>query len=325
MAVVPPGVDAGRIITDLLLRGPREPEGTRSHLFTEYFELATELGIPLGDAPFTGVAEHQLEMGSEFHVFVRDKALVDAAQLERSLRRRDLLPVPLKVIESGAMLAAVRPTMGGDSIGQGQPGRTTGTIGCMVVENNSTRNHLLTSCHAVSNSHSPIIGAPIWQPGPLDGGGPADVVGRLAGFVPITLGGNASNEVDAALVALDDPGAALPGIRALGAVYRPDANPALRSRVLKNGRTTQVTEGTLTYKGMTFLVTFPAGDALFFNQYGIVGTEQKAFAAAGDSGAVVMNHKQEPIGLVMSVAAKMNLVLCNPIASVLSALKVRPA
>lgn len=78
-----------------------------------------------------------------------------------------------------------RPLVGGVSIGH--PNITAGTLG--LTFDDGARVLLLSNNHVLANSNAAKAGDQILQPGPHDGGGPNDAIGRLLRFVPIAMDG----------------------------------------------------------------------------------------------------------------------------------------
>ena len=125
----------------------------------------------------------------------------------------DLLPttidgIPVDVVQSGVLRAfggpdpkaRHRPAVPGCSIGFAHPGGKlmAGTFGALVKD--SSGRYLLSNNHVIAHDNQLPPGSPIFQPGLLDGGDPAnDQIARLARFVPLRL--DAANRVDAALSA----------------------------------------------------------------------------------------------------------------------------
>ena len=94
----------------------------------------------------------------------------------------------------------VRPAQGGYSVGHYKI--TAGTIATMVYDilpggkvsppahgvGIPAKYYILSNNHVLANINAALIGDPILQPGPFDGGiVPADVIARLSRFIPITL------------------------------------------------------------------------------------------------------------------------------------------
>jgi hypothetical protein len=63
--------------------------------------------------------------------------------------------------------------------------------------------------------------------------------------------------------------------------------------------------------------------ALFEGQYGIIGTRPGYFAQRGDSGSVVVDADNAPVGLLFSVASGIDLAIMNPIDAVLKYFSIK--
>lgn len=118
---------------------------------------------------------------------------------------------------------------------------SAGTIGCLVVLNNN-RLCILSNNHVLANENDARRGDHILQPGPRDGGrDPQDLIGVLERFTPLSFPG--PNLVDCA--------AAWTSFRLVSpqhVTYRMNATPvvpAVSMSVIKNGRTTQATQGSI--------------------------------------------------------------------------------
>ncbi len=141
----------------------------------------------------------------------------------------------------------MRPVRPGYSVGHFKI--TAGTIGAGCYDlsplpGKPTRYYILSNNHVLANSNAAALGDPIYQPGPFDGGGPADAIGRLARYVPITFDGSC-NYVDAAIAEVpfdaidrDIYWSGYPTTAATGA--------SVGQLVKKTGRTTHFTTGRVT-------------------------------------------------------------------------------
>ena len=189
-----------------------------------------------------------------------------------------------------------RPVPCGVSIGHGNI--TAGTLGCLVVLNNN-RLCILSNNHVLANTNNAKRGDPILQPGPIDGGRmPQDRIGVLERFVPISFTG--PNLVDAAAA-----WTSFSLVKPAHVTYKMDPNPlapSLGLSVMKNGRTTQATRGTITgFPVNNVRVNYNNGKiALFNNQIFI----KSPFSAGGDSGSIVVSAgTRRPVGLLFAGSA----------------------
>ncbi len=156
---------------------------------------------------------------------------------------------------------------------------------------------------------------------------PADVIGGLESFVPISFVG--PNLVDAATARVD-PGLVRPEtVYFAGTTMKfmrtgtvPLAAVAGMS-VGKSGRTTQLTAGRVTAVAVAINVNMGGGRiAHFVDQISIVGTSAANFSQGGDSGSLIWHwsEKREPVALLFAGGG--GVTFANPIATVLNALDV---
>lgn len=207
------------------------------------------------------------------------------------------------------------------------PDVTAGTFACIVKVKGLAAPYGLTNNHVAANSNDAEVGDPTLQPGPADGGGAADRIGELSKFQPITwiddptppdggcgvlrnvvafqnwlaelfrrrsrvrgLSLDTANLVDAASFYIDldasggiDP--VIPGIGQPGGTIDPDY---IDMPVVKNGRTTEFTRGTITQINVTVQVGYGGSRvALFTNQVVIESIDDSKFSAPGDSGSLI--------------------------------------
>ena len=149
-------------------------------------------------------------------------------------------------VEAQAFTNRIRPTRPGFSVGH--PRVTAGTFGCLVQQRNYPgRVYMLSNNHVFANENVANIGDPILQPGTVDGGrAPADIIARLASFVPLRFGGfNDYNLVDAALAYPTHINNVIAPIQGLG-IPKGTVEAKLGMKVTKCGRTTEVTTGVVT-------------------------------------------------------------------------------
>jgi len=238
--------------------------------------------------------------------------------------------IPTDVVEVGELVAQpyrgrYRPAPGGVSVGHVKI--TAGTIGCMVHA--GLRQFILSNNHVLADCNKARIGDAIVQPGPYDGGtAPADIIAKLAKFVPLKFGGVLPNFVDCAIGAIVRTGIVTPTNICYGKLQLPVVPPVLGLDVKKAGRTTQCTVGRISGVNVTVKVNYGiSGVALFKNQFLIVSLGSTPFSAGGDSGSAILTHSRvsraanHPVGLLF--AGSSTHTIANPIAAVLSALGVQ--
>lgn len=222
-------------------------------------------------------------------------------------------------VDALTLATRIRPARPGFSVGHFKI--TAGTIGAGAydlspVPGMPPRYYILSNNHVLANSNNANLGDPILQPGPFDGGtAPADVIGRLARFVPIKFDGTC-NYVDAAVAEvpfhLIDRDIYWNGYPATAAKAA-----AVGMLVKKTGRTTNFTTGRVTALAATVNVNYGGGQvAKFCNQ--IITTNM---SAGGDSGSLVLDLENNPVGLLFAGSSVATIL--NPIAVVQLALQVR--
>lgn len=244
----------------------------------------------------------------------------------------DLIPATIggfktDVVESGVIMAGSsletmrrqRPVQGGLSVGHYQI--TAGTIATCVKDispavGKTARYYILSNNHVLANSNNAVLGDPILQPGPYDGGlNPADVVAKLARFVPINFAAGASNLVDAA-IAEGDFNILNREINWIGYCNQ-TAVASVGQIVQKCGRTTAHSTGKVQAINGTVNVGYSGGRvARFVNQ--IITSDM---SAGGDSGSLVLNMQNQAVGLLF--AGSSVITIANPIAPVMSSLGIK--
>jgi hypothetical protein len=254
-------------------------------------------------------------------VFLADDVHLDGAEVARSLG----LFVAVDTMVSGPILPAGRPAQGGESVSGDGPGGDTGTLTCLVED--AAQQPLLLGCnHTLAGVNRATAGTDtVRQPGAADGGvTPADGIGLLTDYQRIDLGGVNPNVMDAAVCRPTHPADAVPGVLGIGAIQGLGA-PAHGDPVEKVGWKTGHTYGTYQFD-MRYTTKFGGTPALFEQQMGIVSTSPTPFAEQGDSGApVLLGGTDELVGMVIGVAAGIDLALASPIVPILSRFGVRPA
>jgi hypothetical protein len=238
-----------------------------------------------------------------------------------------------------ALARRARPAEGGYSVGHFKI--TAGTIATCVYDllpgaatgsrpkpgvGMPQRFYVLSNNHVLANVNAAMVGDPILQPGPFDGGTfPADLIARLSRFIPITLEPPTPrilhrNLVDAAVAEgqfhdLDREiywGGYVRG-------WRRRANVAVGSIVQKTGRTTNFTTGRITAINATVDVGFGGGRIGRFQDQ-IITTNM---SAGGDSGSLITTPDEVAVGLLF--AGSSVATIANQIENVRSLLRVEVA
>ena len=194
-----------------------------------------------------------------------------------------------------------------------------GTIGC-VLESGG-RQYILSANHVFARQNQASIGELVTQPSLPDAdpscgaSPPPNKVARLADFEPVVYDGHTPNRMDAAIAELtttDFSCATLPAFYGLPSSQ--PASPAVGSAVLKVGRTTELTRGTIKAIHVKVKITFPAGTALFVDQL----LTSKGFGAFGDSGSLVVTDDgaHHPTGIVIGGGSN-GTAIVSPIGPIL--------
>jgi len=240
---------------------------------------------------------------------------------EQQLRPSEVIPKTLKledgrevctdVVEIGKLKALqqldpkqrYRPAPTGVSTSRADE-NAAGTIGWYVVDEEG-------NVYAISNNHvwaaenKGSVGDPLVQPGRLDGGDPSkDVVFTLYDFISIDFSQNASNYVDVAVAKPVDYSLVYMAILNVGGVVGKRI-PNLNETVVKHGRTSGLTSGTVIDTSATVKIEYSTGTATFTDVIVVEGTAQP-----GDSGSPVLTQKNEFVGLLFA-GSDTDFVVCK--------------
>ncbi|ADE14701.1 conserved hypothetical protein [Nitrosococcus halophilus Nc 4] len=242
--------------------------------------------------------------------------------------------------ETGTQTLAsrVRPAKGGYSVGH--KGITAGTIATCVYEilpegsvspprhgiGIPSNYYLLSNNHVLANSNAASLGDSILQPGPYDGGAdPADRIGALSRFIPITFEPTMprrdhNNLVDAAIaqVAFHEGDREIYWIGNVRG-WRQKRDVTVGMPVKKTGRTTHFTVGRITAINATVDVGYGGGKVARFKDQ-IITTPM---SAGGDSGSLVTTLDNIAVGLLF--AGSSTATIANQIENVRSLLRVEVA
>jgi hypothetical protein len=208
---------------------------------------------------------------------------------------------------------------------------TAGTISCFCrsthLRDNPSKVYALSNNHVFANLNQSQIGDDLYQPGPADGGILDDHFAKLHRFIPIEIGGDVPNQVDAAI------GELLPGVTFQAEVCQIGRINGTKQAVdgmfvCKHGRTTGFTEGIVTDESYDALVGMnhnnPNIVALFENQVRIKSiSPYLAFGLGGDSGSLIVNKAaSEAVGLYFAGPPSGSYGIANHITDVLEKLEI---
>jgi hypothetical protein len=176
-----------------------------------------------------------------------------------------------------------RPAPAGVSLGH--PESTAGTLGSPALATESGDVVVLTNAHVAAPIDAAETDDDVYQPGPADGGEPADAVGTLADFSAIAR--DEPNTTDSALVAVDpaDVEARVLGIGPFAGFAEPDRD----ATYTKSGRTTGVTTGELRGRDVRIRVGGYYQEPTVFQGCDLFGP----MSAAGDSGSLIGIERED--------------------------------
>ena len=238
---------------------------------------------------------------------------------------------PAAVLHPAAPAAAIsprsrmRPAQPGCSVGFAFTGNEAGmvmagTLGAIVRNGESL--FILSNNHVLANENALPLGAPIFQPGLLDGGDPgSDEIAALYRFVPLTA--SAENLVDCAIAVVSDLTIVSPEILPnVGPLRTPAPLAATENEAVeKTGRTTGYTQGIVTDVSATIAVQYETLGVLTFDDQILIEGTGGPFSAAGDSGSLIVDRNQkQAVGLLF--AGSPSHTIANKIGNVLSALNL---
>jgi hypothetical protein len=243
--------------------------------------------------------------------------------------------IPVDVIETGAPYISSaarqrqRPAPAGISAAHRDV--TAGTLSCYCRSthrgDNANDVFALSNNHVFAKINQGLPGDHLYQQSPADGGGIGEHFADLHRFVPIHLGGNTPNRVDAAVGIVRDLSDISTIVSSIGSItgiidHEEDM------KVRKHGRTTGYTEGTIDDVSLDALVGMdhanPSLVALFQDQMRIIpNAPHSAFGLGGDSGSLVVHGSlPKAVGLYFAGPHGGAYGLANPISTVLSEMEI---
>jgi len=260
--------------------------------------------------------------------------MVDKKLPEEQLEKRDLVPQTLENIitdvqETGTLkLLKVprnkkyRPAPAGVSIGHYKI--SAGTLGAIVKDNKTGEPLILSNNHVLANitdGHDgrAKTGDPILQPGSHDKGSSDDVIGHLERFIPLKpskgIFNSPTNIVDCAVAKPTNKDIVENNILGIGKVNGVK-EAEINMNILKSGRTTGVTEGTVRAIDSTVNVDIGENKESVFTDQIVTSP----ISQGGDSGSLVLDKDRNAVGLLF--AGSNNATVCNKISNVMEELKI---
>ena len=220
-----------------------------------------------------------------------------------------------------------RPIHIGVSVGN-EVDCSAGTVGARLTD--GIREFGLSNNHVWANENLADAGNPeiddtftdtILQPGRFDTACSTylvnDTIGILYDHVDIEFTTSASNEVDAAVALMEE--GALDCETPSDGYGAPSAVPAsavVGDSVMKYGRTTQLTTGTVASTDIDVNVGYSTGTARFIDQI-LVNGDKGGFLNSGDSGSLLVRDDKSPVGLLYASGRGGKLAFANHIGAVL--------
>jgi hypothetical protein len=207
--------------------------------------------------------------------------------------------------------AKYRPVVpSGVSVGNGRE-NSSGTIGAVVMKNGIR--YMLSNNHVLARQNRARIGEQIVQPGRADTRGiPTEAVAILSAYKPVSFAQN--NNIDAAIARYTSYHS-YSMVQQAFAPSQVTATARAGQAVMKMGRTTGLTYGTVQSTNVTIKVDFDGETAIFTDQIYIKGNAGD-FLQAGDSGSLLVTQEgAHPMGLLF--AGGEGSAFANPIQPIL--------
>jgi hypothetical protein len=259
--------------------------------------------------------------------------------------------VPVRIIEAGPFKAHDGPCDSSSPCHVGevalpvQMGNSTsndngdfaGTLGFRVKRRGDPSVGYITNNHVAAASGPNLCPAQInpeilpafetqqCQPGKLDAGGVclAPPIGNLVQVVPLIMGGEFLNTVDAAFVQ-SNRGCVSKTIRDIGNPTAKAVFPKLNSTLRLSGRTSGFRRVRVVTINVTVIIDYDVatcGEALFVNQAITEPVTGLSASLPGDSGAPLVNSDRQPVGLNFAGDGFVGII--TPMPLVLNALGVQ--
>jgi len=187
----------------------------------------------------------------------------------------------------------------------------SGTIGWYLIDPDGIL-YVISNNHVWAKENKGAKGDPLVQPGVLDGGSDKDVLFHLLDFIPIDFSGG-YNYVDVAIATIDDLSNIYTAVPVVGGVIGA-RDPNLDEVIVKIGRSTGLTQGSVIDTSATVSITYSSGSAVFTNVFIAKGS---GIIKAGDSGSPVLSTDKRFLGLAFAgsddsstlVGCKQSLIL----------------
>ncbi|HEX7957710.1 MAG TPA: hypothetical protein VF508_12240 [Pyrinomonadaceae bacterium] len=196
----------------------------------------------------------------------------------------------------------------------------SGTLGALVTDGSAQ--YILSNNHVLGRSDQAVVGDDVSQPGMIDAN--CAITTIVADFTTaVPLGQN----VDAAIAQLR-PGtmSSTGSIEDIGVPTAATATPAVGMAVIKSGRTTGFTSGSISSVNTSVSVQYQkdcgSGKKFTVSYTNQVVINSSTFSAGGDSGSLILtNSGHNPVALLY--AGSSTSTIGNPINEVMSKLSAR--
>jgi hypothetical protein len=293
----------------------------------EWNVVGVGVGEKITDGRHTGVLAVKMLVRSKFapnqiqkpHMLPREVDGIPTDVEEVGLLRRFAAAAVLSPIDINPR-TKMRPAQPGCSVGFADPKgqfRMAGTFGALVQDNSGV--YILSNNHVLADESQLPPGAPIFQPGLLDGGNVStDQIAQLTRFIPLQPG--AANDVDCAIAGVLKRADVSNAILQVGPPSG-TADAQIDMAVQKFGRTTGYTAGRVSSIDTDVKVQYETGTFAFESQIIVVGMNGAQFSDAGDSGSLIVERgTNAAVGLLF--AGSPSHTIANHISAVLAALNV---
>lgn len=311
----------------------------------ELFNYPNVVGFGMG---MKRVAGERLDERARV-VLVRRKVPM-AALMEDEIIPSEIDGIQTDVFEVGHLRALQarteqhRPAPGGVSIGHKDI--TAGTLG-VVVANEDGHPLILSNNHVLAASNNGWLGDPIYQPGPIDGGGPEDVIALLTAYQRIRFDNEpgdcsvaervasaantaarwvgsshrlesrkqqtVANVMDAAIASPASPSAVDKSIIGLGGEIHGIQPASLGMLVRKSGRTTGLTSGVVQVIDAVVQVSYGSGLVATFKDQIITDDMSRG----GDSGSLTVSNDNPPRAVGLLFGGSDRVTIHSPIFAIM--------
>jgi hypothetical protein len=192
----------------------------------------------------------------------------------------------------------------------------SGTLGSLVTD--GTTNYILSNNHILARQDQAAVGEDISQPGLIDNG--CRVATIVADFTKAPLLGT---NVDAAVAALRTGTMDATGfIEGIGTISKNTLVPSVGMAVIKSGRTSGTTTGTIasinTSVNVQYQKSCGQGKKFVISYTNQVLINSSTFSAGGDSGSLILSNDAAFHPVALLYAGSSSTTIANPINEVIT-------